>query len=149
MNFILYYRRVLDLEPESEEDEDAIIKRRRELRQAIVDKYQQSLPSTPMVTSPAPPTQEETDAAEKVIEEELKEEGRRLVEAEGDEEKTSGLKKEDPKEDEKEQDELMKKKTNLKALRASVRNGDMFSDEYLFTEVQLVSGHQCCWFVFI
>ena len=129
------------MEPESEEDEDAIIKRRRELRQAMVDKYQQSVSTTPMATSPAPPTQEDTDAAEKGIEEELEEEGRRLEGAEKDEEKTSGLKKEDPKEEEKVQDELKKKKTNLLALRASVRNGDMFSEEYLFTEVQLVKDH--------
>lgn len=132
--------RVVDLEPESEEDEDAIIERRRQLRQAIVQKYQQSAPTTPQpeVTSPSPPSEVDSETAEKTVEAELEEEERRLEE-EGGEETSELRKEEDPTEVRKREEELKKKKTDLSALRAAVRNGDMFSEEYLFPEVQLVS----------
>ena len=128
------------MELESEEDEDAIIERRRQLRQAIVNKYQQSDTTTPLGTSPPPPTEADAEAAGMKIEAELEEEGRRIEDAQGDKE-MSGLTKADPKEEMKAKEELKKKKTNLSALRASIRNGDMFSDDYLFNEVHLVRNH--------
>ena len=53
---------MLDVEPESDEDEDTIIERRRQLRQAIVNKY---------ASSPtAPPSEVDSETAiEKRIEE--------------------------------------------------------------------------------
>ena len=55
---------MLDIEPESE-DEDAIIERRRQLRQAIVQKYRNSsLPPTEASSvnpSPAPPSDADSD----------------------------------------------------------------------------------------
>lgn len=129
--------RVLDLEPESEEDEDAIIERRRQLRQAIVQKYHHSAPTSPRASSPAPSEADSETIGERV-EAELKEEGRRLEEVDGDGEEVSRLTKKDPKEEQRAQDELRKKKTSLSALRESIRNGDMFCEEDLFTEMQLV-----------
>lgn len=132
--------RVVDVEPESEEDEDAIIERRRQLRQAIVQKYQHSAPTTPQAeaTSPAASSEVDSESMEKTVEAELEEEGRRLEE-EGCEETSELRKDEDPTEIKMREEELKKKKTDLSALRAAVRNGDMFSEEYLFEEVQLVS----------
>ena len=43
--------RVLDIEPDSE-DEDAILERRRQLRRAIEEKYQALKPQEPASTSP-------------------------------------------------------------------------------------------------
>lgn len=134
--------RVLDVEPETDEDEDSIIERRRQLRQAIVNKYHQSAPTTPPGSSPAPPSDADSDAAGERIEEELKEEGRLLAEAEGD--KEEGLVKNDPKEEVKIQEELKKKKTSLSALRDAIRNGDMFSEENLFTEMVRDCGMLWC-----
>lgn len=132
---------MIDLEPESEEDEDTIIERRRQLRQAIVQKYQQSAPTTPQLpSSPAPPSEVDSETAENTVEAELEEEGRRL-EKEGGEEMSELRKEEDPTEVKKREEELKQKKTDLSALRAAVRNGDMFSEEdHLFKEVQLVSS---------
>lgn len=50
----------------------------------------------------------------------------------------SRLTKRDPKEEARVVAELKKKKTNLSALRERIRNGDMFCEEDLFTEIQLV-----------
>ena len=124
------------MELESAEDEDAIINKRRDLRQAIMDKYKPSAPTTPLGTSPPPPT--EAEAAGMKIEAELEEEGHRIEDAQEDKE-MSGLTKAGPKEEMKAKEEL--KKTNLSALRASIRNGDMFSDDFLFTEVQVRNHH--------
>ena len=129
------------MEPESEEDEDTIIERRRQLRQAIVQKYQLQAPGTPQeaTSSTALASETESNSAENIIEAELEEEGRRLEE-EGGEETSELRKEEDPKEMKKREEELKKTKTDLSALRAAVRNGDMFSEEdHLFTELQLVS----------
>ena len=131
------------MEPESEEDEDAIIERRRQLRQAIVNKYHQSVPTSPQEgSSPAPPSEANSDAARERIEAELEEEEEeRQLEEEGEGEGgVSGLVKTDPVEEKVVRDELKKKKTSLSALRESIRNGDMFCEEDLFTEMQLVSS---------
>lgn len=124
------------MEPESDEDEDTVIERRRQLRQAIVNRYHQPAPDTPQDASPSPPSDADSDVIGERIEEELEEQERELEEAEGNEDNTtSGLVKNDPKEEVKEQEELKKKKTSLSALRDSIRNGDMFSEENLFTEM--------------
>ena len=56
---------MLDIEPESE-DEDAIIERRRQLRQAIVQKYNNNSQTPTEVSSinpsPAPPSEADSDA---------------------------------------------------------------------------------------
>lgn len=57
---------MLDIEPESE-DEDAIIERRRQLRQAIVQKYRNNsqppgTEASSMNPSPAPPSDADSDA---------------------------------------------------------------------------------------
>lgn len=121
---------------ESEEDEDTIIERQRQKRQAIVSKYQQSMPSTPQqVESPAPPSDAGSDAIGERIEKELEEEAEQQR-ALGEGGEGEGLVKADPKEEVKEQEELKKKKTSLSALREAIRNGDMFTED-LFTEMQL------------
>lgn len=121
----------MDVAPESEEDEDTIIERRRQLRQAIVSKYHHSAPTSPQEgSSPAHNSDADSDA---VIGELLEEEeGQDGEEGEGE-----GLVKDDPKEAVKEQEELKRKKTSLSALREAV-NGDMFTEEDLFKERQLV-----------
>ena len=135
--------RVLDLEPESEEDEDAIIERRRQLRKAIVSKYQSSAPATPQQEDVSPSSSPRSPASSEVIgeriEAELEEEEKRRkeIEEEGEGDKMDGITKRDPKEEVKAQEELKRKKTNLSALREAIRNGDMFSED-LFTEMQLV-----------
>ena len=134
---------MLDVEPESDEDEDTIIERRRQLRQAIVNKYHQPEPTTPQASSPtAPPSEMDSGMAieeriEEVLEEEKKEEEGRQggVGVEGQEGSTSGFIKKDIGEEVKVQEELKKKKTSLSALRDAIRNGDMFSEENLFTEM--------------
>ena len=124
----------MDLELEDEEDEDAIIERRRQLRQAIVDKYKPSAPTTPQqdASSPAAPSEADSDALGDKVKEELAEEGRRLEEAEtnGDV-STPALIKDDPMEKMKAQEELKTKKTNFSALRAAIRNGDMFEEDFV------------------
>lgn len=135
-----FHSRVLDLEPESDEDEDAIIERRRQLRQAIVNKYQTSAPTTPQVpSSPAPASEADSEAISQEVKEQLEEEEKMLEEV-GEEEKEerSGLIKKDPEEEAKREVELRKKKTSLLALRESVRNGDMFDEGDLFEEIHLV-----------
>ena len=54
---------MLDIEPESE-DEDAIIERRRQLRQAIVQKYNSQTPTevSSINPSPSPPSEADSDA---------------------------------------------------------------------------------------
>lgn len=138
------------MEPESEEDEDAIIERRRQLRQAIVSKYQPSEPSTPMGAEPSPPrSPASSEAIGERIEAELKEEEeerkKREEEEGGEAREMDGIVKKDLKEEVKVQEEIKGRKTKLLALRESVRNGDMFSED-LFTEMQLVRGglnHKC------
>ena len=61
----MHHHRMLDIEPESE-DEDAIIERRRQLRQAIVQKYRNNSqpPGTEASSinpSPAPPSEADSD----------------------------------------------------------------------------------------
>ena len=134
----IFSPRVLDVAPESEEDEDTIIERQRQLRKAIVNKYHQSVPTTPQGASPAPPSEANSDVIEERIGEELQEEERLLEKAEeGD--RDEGIVKNDPKEEVNAQEELKKKKTSLSALREAIRNGDMFSEGDLFQEMQLVS----------
>ena len=143
-------RRVLDVEPESDADEEAILERRRQLRQAIVNKYRQSAPTTPQgaageaETSPAPPSEADSETIGEKAAAEVQEEQKREEEEGGGEgeEGEGGVSKKDPEEEQRAQEELKKKKTNLAALREQVRNGDrdMFSDDYLFLEMQLV----CC-----
>ena len=71
---------MLDVEPESDEDEDTIIERRRQLHQAIVNKYHQPGPTTPQASSPTtPPSEVNLETAireriEEVLEEEKEEE---------------------------------------------------------------------------
>ncbi len=141
--FVLILR-VLDLEPESEEDEEAIIERRRQLRKAIVSKYQSSTPATPQqeAGSMSPRSPASSEAIGERIEAELEEEIKRK-EAEGEEggDAMDGITKKDPKEELRAQEELKRKKTNLSALREAIRNGDMFSEE-LFTEMQLVRAER-------
>ncbi len=139
---------VLDIEPESEEDEDAIIERRRQLRRAIEQKYQDSASATPQAQtlSPSPPSEIAVESSEKSIEEELGEEEERLEQrsGEGDEEAEPGereeLSKEDPAQLKEEELELKQEKSKFSALRASLRSDktDMFSSEH-FEEMQLVS----------
>lgn len=77
--------RMLDIEPESE-DEDAIIERRRQLRQAIVQKYRNnSQPPTEASSinpSPAPPSEADSDIvgndAAKDLEETIQQEEMKL-----------------------------------------------------------------------
>ena len=76
---------MLDIEPESE-DEDAIIERRRQLRQAIVQKYRNnSQPPTEASSinpSPAPPSEADSDIvgndAAKDLEETIQQEEMKL-----------------------------------------------------------------------
>ena len=131
---------MLDVEPESDQDEDTIIEWRRKLHQAIVNKYHQPGPTTPQASSPTAPLSEvdsETairERIEEVLEEEKKEEEGRQegVGVEGQEGSTSGLVKKDTGEEVKVQEELGRV---LSALRDAIRNGDMFSEENLFTEM--------------
>ena len=126
--------RVLDVEPECDEDEDTIIERRRQLCQAIVNKYHQPGPTTPQASRPTtPPSEVDSETVieeriEEVLEEEKKEEEGRQegVGVEGQEGSTSGLVKKDTGEEVKVQEELMKKKTSLSALRDAIRNGMLF-----------------------
>ena len=118
--------RVLDVEPESDEDEDTISERRRQLRQAIVNKYHQQVPTTPQASSPTTPPSEvgSETAIEECIEEEKKgEEGQQEgVGVEGQEGSTSGLVKKDTGEKVKVQEELKKKMTILSALHDGICN---------------------------
>jgi len=132
----------LDIEPESEEDEDAIIERRRQLRRAIEQKYNDSASATPQMKTPSPSPSSDVavESVERTIKEELEEEGQRLQEKgeDGEEE----LRKEDPAQQKEEENELKEQRSKIMALRAQVRNEkkDMFSSEY-FEEMHLVS---CC-----
>lgn len=129
---------MLDIEPESE-DEDAIIERRRQLRQAIVQKYQPVVEVSSMATSPAHSKSSEDsdtvgDEAAKDLEEtlhlaelkmkELKDEGDGSV---GPAKKGVG-----------DGEEQEQKRSNLQAMKAAVRNGDMFSEGDMFGEKYLV-----------
>lgn len=136
-------------EPESE-DEEAIIRRRRELRQAIVQKYQVSQPLTEassLATTPAPsegsPDSDVVgDEATKALEELLIQEAEmKMKQRVGDEGGDSvGPAKTTVNPDEEEERE--KKKSNLLAVKAAVRNTDMFSEGDIFGEKYLVR-----WFV--
>lgn len=144
---------ILDVEPESDEDEEAILERRRQLRQAIVNKYRQSAPGTPQQPdSPAPPSEADSEMiGEKAAADAKEEEEEEKREMEGEQEGeeggvASGLTKKDPEEEVRAQDELKKKKTNFAALRKEIRNGeDMFSEVYVFPEIQLVSARVLLW----
>ena len=76
---------MLDIEPESE-DEDAIIEKRRQLRMAIVQKYRNSsqppTEASSINPSPAPPSEADSDAvgdeAAKDLEETIQQEEIRL-----------------------------------------------------------------------
>ena len=131
----------MDIEPESEEDEDAIIERRRQLRRAIEQKYQDSASATPnrQSLSPSPPSDVAVESVERTIEEELEEEGQRLQEVGKEEEE---LRKDDPIQQKEEENELKEQRSKIMALRAQVRieneKKDMFSSEY-FEEMHLVS----------
>lgn len=122
------------MEPASEEDEDAIIERRRQLRQAIVNKYHQSAPTSPHGSNPTPPSEANSSDIGERLEDDLEEEEEEGEE--GEDKARSVLTKKDVKEEARAQEELKKKKTSLLALRESVRN--MFDEENHFTEKQLV-----------
>ena len=145
-----------DVEPEDvEEDEDAIIERRRQLRQAIVEKYQSSQPQTTSSSRASSPARSEdngegagsdvddaaaVDKAVKDLEESIRreEENRKTreqlatmdspgiakgiattaVEGAGEEEK--------------------QRPSSLAAVKAALRNGDMFSEEDMFGEKHMV-----------
>ena len=134
--------RVLEMsEPESE-DEEAIIRRRRELRQAIVQKYQLSQPITEassLATTPAPSEGSPDidavgDEAAKALEELIQEKMKQRVGDEGGE--SVGPTKTTVPPDEEEERE--RKKSNLLAVKAAVRNTDMFSEGDIFGEKYLV-----------
>ena len=107
---------MLDVEPESDEDEDTIIERRRQLRQAIVNKYHQPGPTTPQASSPAaPPSEVDSETA---IEERIEEAGR------GGSGGSGGVHLGSRQEEEvKVQEELKKKMTSQSALCDAIRNG--------------------------
>ena len=108
-----------------------------------MNKYHQPGPTTPQASSPTtPPSEVDSETAieeriEEVLEEkEEEEEGRQEgVGLEGQEGSTSGFIKKYIGEEVKVQEELKKKKTSLSALRDTIRNGDMFSEENLFSEM--------------
>ena len=138
-------------EPESE-DEEAIIRRRRELRQAIVQKYQVPQPMTEtssLATTPAPSEGSADsdvvgDEATKALEEMIQEAEMKRKQRMGDEgEESVGPAKTAVRPDEKETEEREKKKSSLLAVRAAVRSNDMFSEGDMFGEKYLVSV-VCC-----
>ena len=130
---------MLDIEPESE-DEDAIIERRRQLRQAIVQKYQPLAEVSSMATSPAPSKSSEDsdtvgDEAAKDLEETLHLAELKMKELKDEGEGSVGPAKQLAEgADGKEQ-----KRSNLQAMKAAVRNGDMFCEGDMFGEKYLVS----------
>ena len=133
--------RVLDVEPESE-DEDAIIERRRQLRQAIVQKYLPTVEVSSMATTPArSESSEDSDTvgneAAKDLEETLHQAELKMKELKEERGGSVGPEKQG-KEEKQEQ-----KKSNIQAMKAAVRNGDMFSEIEgdMFGEKYLVSSH--------
>lgn len=137
--------RVLDVEPESE-DEDAIIERRRQLRQAIVQKYLPAPEVSSMATTPArSESSEDSDTvgneATKDLEETLHWAELKMKELKEERGGSVGPEKQG-KEEKQEQ-----KRSNIQAMKAAVRNGDMFSEIEgdMFGEKYLVSSHtpQC------
>lgn len=141
--------RVLDVELESE-DEDAIIERRRQLRQAIVQKYKVQLPQTEMSSLATTPARSDTSGedsdtvgneATKDLEETLHQEEmkRQQEEAEGRGSSVGVVKGEVVS-----KLELVQKKTSLQAMKAAVRNADMFSEEdTLFGEKKYLVREHC------
>ncbi len=143
--------RVLDVALESE-DEDAIIERRRQLRQAIVQKYKEnfltpqaemsSLATTPARSdtsgedSDAVGTEAAKDLEETIHQEEMK---RRLEDAEGEGGSSVGVGKVEAVSEM----ELVQRKTNLQAMKAAVRNADMFSEEDMFGEKKYLVRPTC------
>ena len=131
--------RVLDIEPESE-DEDAIIERRRQLRQAIVQKYQQSLPPTEVSSRATSLARSDADSdtvgdeATKDLEKSIQLAKLKIQQKVEEGESSVGPAKMDAGAD---SSEMKQKTSNLLAVRAAVRNGDMFSEE-LFGEKYLV-----------
>ena len=135
---------VLDIEPESE-DEDAIVERRRQLRQAIVQKYQQLLnpsstepPSLAVSPTPSADSDDVGNVAAKDLEEsiqqaELKIKQKVAEEGEGGKGSVGPSKAEGR---QREEEEAKQQKSNLLAVREAVRNGDMFED--MFSEKYLV-----------
>ena len=133
--------RVLDVEPESE-DEDAIIERRRQLRQAIVQKYLPAPEVSSMATTPArSESSEDSDTvgneATKDLEETLHWAELKMKELKEERGGSVGPEKQG-KEEKQEQ-----KRSNIQAMKAAVRNGDMFSEIEgdMFGEKYLVSNH--------
>ena len=120
--------RVLDIEPESE-DEETILERRRQLRQAIVQKYATPGTEPPSLTiSPAgtPSSSADSvtvgDAAARDFEATVHEEEERLKERGGVED---GVVK---KGEEGGREEKERVRSSLQAMKAAVRNGDMFCE---------------------
>ena len=144
---LTYYSppRVLDVEPESE-DEDAIIERRRQLRQAIVQKYLPVPEVSSMATTPArSESSEDSDTVGKEATKDLEEtlHWAELKMKELKEERGGSVGPEKQGKEEKQE----QKRSNIQAMKAAVRNGDMFSEIEgdMFGEKYLVSSHtsQC------
>lgn len=141
------FHRVLDVEPESE-DEDALIERRRQLRQAIMQKYQHLQPPTEgssLATSPAKSESSNADSdkvgdeAARDLEETIHQEEIKLREKKDEGQESEETVKKDIPLSQGEEEEQEKKKLSLRAMKAAVRNGDMFSEEDMFGEKALVS----------
>ena len=133
--------RVLDVEPESE-DEDAIIERRRQLRQAIVQKYLPAAEVSSMATTPArSESSEDSDTVGKEATKDLEEtlHWAELKMKELKEERGGSVGPEKQGKEEKQE----QKRSNIQAMKAAVRNGDMFSEIEgdMFGEKYLVSSH--------
>ena len=131
----------MDIEPESE-DEDTIIERRRQLRQAIVQKYQQQpQPVTEvssLATTPAPSEASAGGDSDAVGDEAVRELEETLHEAELKmKEEKEGSGSVGPAKMEATaagKSDLEEKKSSLLAMKAAVRNADMFSEEDMFGE---------------
>ena len=139
-------RRVLDVDLESEEDEDAIIERRRQLRMAIVQKYQggpqtEEAPS-PVGSSPARSSTSSVeseavgDRAAQDLEESIQHAADKLKMEESTSSPapvkknvgSSGKGEWSAKETAQLEEECTKKRTDLAAVKAAIRNGDMFTE---------------------
>ena len=132
---------MLDIELESE-DEDTVIERRRQIRQAIMQKYNQpqteasSVASTPGRSEASKDSDTVGDEAAKDLEVTLQEAEvkiRQRKESEG-RDSIGPAKKIAPG-----KAELEAKKSSLLAIKAAVRNGDMFCEGDMFGEKYLVS----------
>ena len=134
--------RVLNLEQESE-DEETILERRRQLRQAIVQKYR--VPGTEASSLAVSPTRSRSASADSVtvgdvaaqdLELTIQEEEERLKEK-GEEVEGEAVKKEE--DGGEEEAEKARVRSSLQAMKAAVRNGDMFTEGDMFGEKYLVS----------